>query len=530
MAIQITYTSSLTSLNASVGGEELWPSFSPSIHDYVVKSGVDISQAISSWTMTVNDSTYDNGDYSLSANDLFCLTNGVSSYYVRFVPNYVFTASTSILSADNYIDGYYTAGFAIPALGTDGTYYHIFDKNGVPIWYASNATTALSLHKGISANKVVTNGWVGDKRTILTIKNNTIEGVDYTAVNGSDGNYPTGPIWDNHDAREILNPIERRGNFLAGTYADDGFYFQEQTKDGVLVWDWHSKICFTPAHTETYHWNSVDVHPETGNLLVSLRQNSSVICIDYQTKALKWVLRGKDLPNPIAGIPVQHLETLVITGSATNNAKWLSGSNIVGEPLYKSFQYEGTCGQHDARFHTDITPLTAGNIIISVFDNQTASSAPNSRGVIYEINETTGKAYHRFSTFSDDENVPGSPTSGYIGSYTIIKEEDNSYTHAIDFPQNHPFLLEYRSNSIPVNEYNTADKVFTLNEPNHDMYRIIKIPTSHFNIDYLRNTAGMTYVSTTTANDPIAERDAKYATATEAGAHRFRRLVGLGYV
>ena len=30
--------------------------------------------------------------------------------------------------------------------------------------------------------------------------------------------------------------------------------------------------------------------------------------------------------------------------------------------------------------------------------------------------------------------------------------------------------------------------------------------------------------------DPVAERDAKYATDTEAGAHRFRRLVSLGYV
>jgi hypothetical protein len=31
-------------------------------------------------------------------------------------------------------------------------------------------------------------------------------------------------------------------------------------------------------------------------------------------------------------------------------------------------------------------------------------------------------------------------------------------------------------------------------------------------------------------NDPIAERDAKYATATESGAKRFRRLLALGYV
>ena len=32
------------------------------------------------------------------------------------------------------------------------------------------------------------------------------------------------------------------------------------------------------------------------------------------------------------------------------------------------------------------------------------------------------------------------------------------------------------------------------------------------------------------SSDPVAQRDAKYATATEAGAVRFRRLVGLGYV
>ena len=32
------------------------------------------------------------------------------------------------------------------------------------------------------------------------------------------------------------------------------------------------------------------------------------------------------------------------------------------------------------------------------------------------------------------------------------------------------------------------------------------------------------------STDPIAQRDAKYATATESGSARFRRLVALGYV
>lgn len=487
----MTIDSTINSITASADGSyNMYPSFDPSIKDYCVYTNEGLNSEIYTWSITVNDDKQSNESNNievLKTNDLVKVTDGINSYFIRFLPNDVFAITLSTPTQGNYKDGYYIAGFNF-----NNIYNYVFDKNGVPLWYFENGTTPLSLHKGMSKNKVVTNSWVNETRGILEIKNTYITGTYYNPVNDSNGDPVSGPyVWDNHEAQELTGPIERKGNFIAAAYVNDGFYLQEQTAAGELAWDWYSIEAFSDTNCERYHLNSVDVHPINGDIICSLRHTSSIICIEYATKNVKWVLQGGN-PFGAFGNDPQPLQNFA-QGSRTASTKWIVQENIVGEPNYEGDQYDGTCAQHDARYHTNIEPVHGpNNVIISIFDDQT-SNFQYSRGVIYEIDEENGIAYHRFSVFSNDENSPSLPQSQFMGSYTVLKESDNSYSHIITLVNSNNAIIEYNGGSIPENDYNTADKVlaFDISNYGNDIYRFIKVPTTHFNINNLRNTAGL---------------------------------------
>lgn len=486
----MTVTSPITDIIVDVdnGSYSLYPTFDPAIKNYCVQTPEGIGTEISLWSITANgDKQSSNTNNSINANDLVRVTDGTNSYFIRFLPNDITYITPDTPATGNYHDGYYLASFYSAT-----SYYYIFDKNGVPLWYYTDGTGPLSLHRGNNKNRVVTNPWVNQTRGILEIKNKYITGTYYDPIDDSNGNPVSGPyVWDNHDAQELAGPPNRRGNFMAGAYTDDGFYFQEQSPNGELVWDWYSSECFSDTNTERYHWNSVDVHPINGDIITSLRHTSSIVCIDYATKNVKWVLQG-DNAFGVFGSDPQPLENFAF-GPRTANTKWIAGENIVGEPEYDGTQYNGTCAQHDARYHTNIAPIHGpNNVIVSIFDDQT-NNHPYSRGVIYEIDETAGVAYHRFSTFSDDENNPSLPQAGFMGSYTVLKENDNSYSHVLTLVGSNVSVLEYNSATIPANDYNTADKVLALDTSSFtdNIYRFIKVPISQLNINNLRNTAGL---------------------------------------
>jgi hypothetical protein len=149
-------------------------------------------------------------------------------------------------------------------------------------------------------------------------------------------------------------------------------------------------------------------------------------------------------------------------------------------------------GQHDARWHPTLKPLTAGNAIVSVYDNGTALNGEGAskvaRGVIYEIDLSGARAIHRSSVFS-----PSSGISGYMGSYTVSKEPSGVYTHAVDFVQQHPALVEFSDISGGVT--GTQNVIFQMDLPG-DHYRIRKATTDRLALTAMRGTSGMPYTTT----------------------------------
>ena len=218
------------------------------------------------------------------------------------------------------------------------------------------------------------------------------------------------------------------------------------------------------------------MHPTTGDVLVSLRNCSAVICINYETKDVRWVLQGQ--PSPSYGT----LQAVAIP-AATSGTKWLS---LAAEPLVEGFQYDGPRAQHDARWLPDGWASSPGRSVVSLYDNQSAGNfgftssgaGPYSRGVVYEIDSDAETATHRSSIFSDIGISP------YIGSYTLL-EDGGDLSHAINFPTEHPQLVEYVGG---IDE--AKAKTFAMDLVG-DVYRIIKVPLSQFRIDNLRATCGV---------------------------------------
>jgi hypothetical protein len=269
-----------------------------------------------------------------------------------------------------------------------------------------------------------------------------------------------------HEALQIKNPIERAGNMIYLSYYD-GFYIQEQSADTQeIIWEFYSTDIFTSTDPEFFHVNSIDVHPVTGDLICSFRTCSSTVCINYITKNVDWAI---DSNNQLISNCIDSELTTFLT--PTN------------EPIINDVQYNGISAQHDCRWHQEITPLTLGNDIISIFDNQSFDGRPSARGVIYEIDLTNNNAIWRGNVYS----YYG--TSGYMGSYKIITESDNTTSHVVDWVQQHPCLVEYAGdeNGMP-----TQTELFKMDLPG-DHYRISKAKPTDLNITSMRLTSGMPY-------------------------------------
>jgi hypothetical protein len=469
----ISAGSTITSLSVTVDANQLYPAFDPTIYDYYVKTSVGYGSQ-SDYTYSINEDAP--VTENAKAGRTLQITDGTNYYYVRLLPNDVETGTSSYGPTEDYVPGYYLS--ARPVTG-GSSYHYIYDHRGVPIWYGLNSEkTPASTHFGRYSNRIALNRFSSDAdRAIVQINSASASIFTYSILTSP--TYGT-PSWDIHDIQEIALPISRSGNILGIAY-DSGFYIQEQTSDGKLVWEWHSQDYFTSQDNEYYHLNSVDVHPITGNILCSLRNCSAVLSINYVTKDVEWVLQGNS----------HYYDTLQAQAisSKTLNTKWLS---TVDEPTFDSYQYDGTGSQHDARWRHDLTPLTYGNELISIYDNQTydpdnqlvSTAGPRSRGVIYEINSSNGTAVHRSSIFSENG------TSPYIGSYTIV-EDGGKLSHSIDFSTEHPCLVEYIG-SVG----NTKTKVLSL-DFNGNVYRIIKVPLTSFRLDNLRAICGINIDSNT---------------------------------
>jgi hypothetical protein len=287
--------------------------------------------------------------------------------------------------------------------------------------------------------------------------------------------YPdTTPGWDVHETHEVRGPPSRKGNVMYVSYYN-GFYLQEQDTNHNVVWEYDSNTAFSSATQpgDYFHVNSIDVHPLTGNVVLSMRNCCGIMSIEYETKHIEWVIDSAGSMQPQA-----------LTNSYTANTKWLT----IEDETYGGQTYAGTFFQHDARWHPEIPPLTAGNQIVSAYDDESGGRNSWARGVIYEIDMNLNKAIYRGSAKS---TVGG--TSGYMGSYRIQLEADGSTSHGVDFVQQHPSYVEYRGDQ---NMMPTQNELFRLDMPG-DNYRICKMTPEMVSIKSMRKTAGMPYATST---------------------------------
>jgi hypothetical protein len=514
----------------------LSPAFNPEVQDYYIQASTD------DWTNVFYSITVNNGAV-ISGNTLvnkvlrIRTSNDGAIYYVRILPAPLNIATVTQTPLPGYVPGYYLTTGDI--FGTSGAQYcSVYDQTGKPVWYTqTDVPLNWSLEPGKEPNKLLSlaasnrNNYslklkyreLGSTAPIL-LKPNTRDGIEFRV--------------DPHEIIEVKTPYTRNGNLILAAYCPEadygGFYIQEQSPAGDIVWEWFSADYFDatlhpPAalifrkngmpynEPEAYHLNSIDVDPRTGNLLVSLRPCSGVICIEYSTGNVLWGFGGSVVASN-GGFPIQAMAI----PSATVNTKWLT---FVNEPTYTTTlapgvnvdtQYRGVAAQHDVRWRDDIIePLTAGNHVISLYDNQSPDQAPQlvytgnssnpagppvvpgtatqipttttvtprSRACVYEIDLVNNRIIHRSSIFS---NAPWSTyrKSPFMGSYKIFKDVDVDgvvkYTHSVNFTGERPPLKEYIG---PIDGPKTP--VFSMDLPGV-LYRIIKVPLSFLKRENLR--------------------------------------------
>lgn len=571
--VTINAEGEISSLNADIVGNSnsLYPSFSQDIHDYAILTSSVPSGTSVTYSVTVNGTVYPGVS---AVGKLVRVTNGTDDYYIRLLPSDMPIGTITTQHGEGYVPGYYIATSRRDI--NVNNYNIVYDENAVPVWYVSNPGTPHLAQHGNDRNKIgVSRNGVGTRYS-MELTNDSVDTNTYeflpTLRNGNTYQYNFG----NHEFLEIKSPPEYRGNIIYNTFVTTpaggsqavtdkayGVYVQEQAPDGTIAWEWWTSDRFDQTtlarNASFFHMNSVDIHPVTGDMLMSLRQCSAIICVDRNTKDVKWVIQGSSQP---WGNLIQTANQYTI-----DNAHWLT---LEGEPELDGYQYLGPEGQHHARWAVNVDPLTPGNDVISVFDNQagffpgstnlpktvtslvksgttvtgtasghgfttgswvkvvganeavfngifqvtvvnsstftytvsesgsvTASgtitatraltywpnsaNSPAARGVIYEIDLDNNKAVHRSSAFAPNG------TSGYLGSYQISLHDDGSYSHVLNFTQQHPQLVEYEDGG---DGSSPGEVIFAVDLPG-DIYRITKVSKDYFNLDYLRATAGL---------------------------------------
>jgi len=461
--ICISISSPITSITGTINSQSsIHPNFNPSITDYGIISNDEINSI--SYSLNINDDQFVISDTGYTHQLLQIVDNTNKITNIKLLPpSTVYGAN--IVKHPSYIPGYYLTALTFTA----SYFYSIYDLNGVPIWYYrkssdnTSSITICSLFLGNGPNRVITDIFDTNLcRTIIDI--NKFE--EYHYITLPDGRGIGTPGWDVHEALEIKAPLSRKGNVIFCSYYN-GFYIQEQNSQFQIVWEFFSTDYLSSTDPEFFHINSIDVHPITGNLVCSFRNCSTVACINYITKNIDWVINPT---NAFISNLINPTNTKILTP--------------VNEAIMNNKQYNGTNFQHDARWHNEFDPLIPGNDIVSIYDDQSGTDKL-SRGVVYEIDLVNNVAIHRSSVFSDVNT-----SSGYMGSYKIVKEQNGSYSHLVDFVQQHPMCIEYSGNGL----VGSQNRLFEMDFPG-DLYRISKGTPVDLSIDAMRRTSGMPFTT-----------------------------------
>jgi hypothetical protein len=380
----------------------LFPTFDPSISDYVVRltSGSNIQVTVTNTTasdttttVSVDGQTPRTGAFTTTVNldysQGFMITavQGATSqdYYVRRLPS-GFPTWTSLQPGSPQAEYYLVA----PSLGSSATSWVIlYDTNAVPIWWsapASNLPLDSKLVQDGGPDVLWTDMQNGDVNSGPEAEEHSLDGALVRTI------HITSPYTLNPHEVQLLS----NGNYLViGGYAKSGVNLssiggatsatilddvvQEVTSNGSAVWTWDAydhvgvnevdpqwwstAVSGTGTH-DIYHINSA-VADSSSNLLVSLRYTDAVFYITNPA--------GSSNPGKIiwklGGTATQKDAGTVLSISDTGCS--------------------GSCfgGQHYARFFD----AGDGNLYVTLHDNGTGRGrAP--RAVRYQINTSAGTA------------------------------------------------------------------------------------------------------------------------------------------
>lgn len=438
------------------------------------------------------------------------------SYFVRCLPSDF--PPLAVDRPDDPAPGYYlitAGGQPLPPGGTTGAYVMILDHHGAVVWYKPVDKPALDFKVLPGGNLAwtyglgvfnPTHGWAA------TFGQKTLAEGGYYGEYDLDGTlvrtWATDDAFtDHHDLWPQIDPVTKlpNGNMLMVAYHQrtgvdisalgithdnpatvwDAWIQEIDATTGNALWTWKSedhigvaesisaKSVFafldpatggpgpnvlnpspTTADVDLVHINSVDVDPDTGDLLISMRHTDAVYRISNPKTTsgdLLWKLGG----NAPTSASTKHLA-------------------IVGDPS------GGPRRQHDARFHN-------GNVVL--YDNQSPNlgspCGPPARAVEYAVDPDAG-ATGTATLVWQWVNPDGVCAAAQGGTR---KQADGSVVIAWGTMVGIPTI-----NMTDVERWgNIALEVFVNGQGSGNggsSYRVVKVPTSTFPIADLRAAAG----------------------------------------
>jgi hypothetical protein len=441
------------------------PAFSPSTTDYAIhcQSGVNVV------TLHLGGVTPATAKVSLGENQAADVeTSSGRKYWIRCLPH-DFPVLKVTGSASAVPGWYLTGNITGAANGSSSTYAMVLDSNATPVWYqkapgGAQNVEALPNHTiawmalngpGVGANPSIGyNLYNLGTQTSQTLKA-PIGPTDFHEM------YPMA----NGDYMMIGTPLKQLSAPFDNYSQIVDCVVQEVTPQRNLVWSWRASdhvalpegIHAGPVNyngqtaLDAYHCNSVDVDPATGQVLLSVRNTSSLYLVERVNPSGKLVQNG-----PI----IWKLEGC--------------GSPQVGtdrEPVLAVQSDPETCfdEQHDARFQP--------NGRISLYDDHADQQGGGARGVEYSLDTAT-------STATWVEQYPPQPSGANgmaTGSFrTYLAGRDNLVGWGI------------RAGSGFTESDASGNPFFSMTYPNGEYeYRVVKVPLSAFDVNLLRATAGL---------------------------------------
>lgn len=463
-------SASLTSL--SIDELTMSPTFSPDNHDYAVRcaagtntltvraTGGDATTLVlsspSAATMDSGSTTIDVAEDQALVVEAHGAGGDVQTYSIRCLPHDF--PSMVVTRPGSPSPGYYLLGNTLVGAGKAG-FAMILDGYATPIWYRRLSAQPAAYVTTLGTNQILYTPILSP--TFGTDPEGKLQIVNLETGATSTLAATPGPT-DHHEVVPLPS-----GNFLVQSYprktgvdlsgrdvtttdiAD--CHIQEIAPDGTPVWDWYASDHFDVATEATFlesdvvdgqpiidgfHCNSIDVFPG-GDLLVSARHLDAVFRVEHATGKVLWKLGG--------------------VASNKDGAQILS---LVGDTS------NGFHRQHDARV------LPSGEL--SFFDNHGPAVGP-SRALHVAID--TGAA-----TGTITWEYVGAAGSGAMGSVRLQSDGATVISWGMIGVNPAPAITEVDA---------TGTKLFEVAFDKGDRpYRAVKVPTSAFDLDVLRRTAG----------------------------------------